>query len=365
MNKRLKGLLPKAPMTDEEKQAEREEFERQGVKKPAFYPGATAQALEENELGRLRKEVVNLKAALEQSGQGGERFHDVEGRLKQAEAELEATTQELTRRVLSGMISVDINPEQLVDEVSSDRVNIWDKGKEFEKLKENIQFRGQTQPIRVRPLDGWKPSKRTPEVIEPTARFAVQSGRRRWMACKALGIPVRVVIANGAASALADEDRPLSIRAADLEERYAENTMRQDLTFLERLLSIGEICEQLTKEGVNLNQRDLASRLSVTQENISLAKTCYENREALIAELGTNPSKEQIRNWRKEVQAPKGRAAMLEFELPGAGKVVISQKGKNMTVTVPGVHIPEDAQSGFQAKLTELLSEYISTATKA
>lgn len=365
MKKSLKELLPRAPMTDEEKIEERAEFERQGVKKPAFRPGATAQILGESELDRVRAEVAQLKAALEQAGQGGARFHEVEDLLKQAEAELEATTRDLTTRVLNGLISVDINPDQLVDEVSSDRVEAWSEGEEFEKLKENIQLRGQTQPIRVRPLDGWEPSKKAPDVIDPTARFAVQSGRRRWVACKALGIPVRAVIADGVASALADEDRPLSIRAADLEERYAENTMRQDLTFLERLLSIGEICEQLMKEGVNLNQRDLAARLRVTQENVSLAKTCYENREALISELGTNPSKEQIRNWRKEVKAPKGRAAMLEFELPGAGKVVVVQKGKNMTVTVPGVHIPEEAQSGFQAKLKDLLSEYTRMPTKA
>jgi ParB/RepB/Spo0J family partition protein len=181
---------------------------------------------------------------------------------------LSDTRDSLVQGVLNGTVALSLDPAQIVDEMGSDRLSVWEDEPEFQALVENIRRRGQAQAIRVRPENGdW-----TPDVDDPLhtdARFVIQSGRRRLAAAAALGRPVLAVIST------VEGDQAL----ADLEERFHENTMRKNLSGFEELLSVGLIAEALG----DLSQSEIAARLGVSQNDVSLGRSCVEMHAQIVA----------------------------------------------------------------------------------
>ncbi|WP_299961242.1 ParB N-terminal domain-containing protein [uncultured Roseobacter sp.] len=187
----------------------------------------------------------------------------------------------LFQGVMAGTVVLDLDPSQIRDEVGSDRIAPWQEDEDFAALVANIKRRGQTQPIRVRPVEEtWEADRANP--LETTADFYIQSGRRRLEACRALGQPVKAVIAT------VQGDRDL----ADLEERFHENTMRRDLNGFEELISIGLLAESLRE----LTQTEIAERLNVGQGDVSLGLACLELRDQILEEVDiTTTPKRQYR----------------------------------------------------------------------
>ena len=143
--------------------------------------------------------------------------------------------------ILNGLIPLEIPPHKIEDLVGSDRVTeIAENLREdenFKRLVANMETRGQRIPIRVRSTDPqWRPSPTTPRDITGQT-FILQSGRRRLAACKELGIDVKCTL-----SFVTSEKEA---RSDDLQERFFENTMRKDLTLIERLYSIGVISNEM------------------------------------------------------------------------------------------------------------------------
>ena len=172
--------------------------------------------------------------------------------------------------VIAGTVSLSLDPDQIVDSVGSDRLSPWQEDEDFAALKANIKRRGQTQPIRVRPVDeNWMPDQSNP--LQTSDQFLIQSGRRRLEACRALGQPVLAIIST------TQGDRGL----ADLEERFHENTMRRDLNGFEELISIGLLAESMKE----LTQAEIAERLSVGQGDVSLGLACLEYREIILDQI--------------------------------------------------------------------------------
>lgn len=172
--------------------------------------------------------------------------------------------------ILNGTVALSLDPEQVVDTAGSDRFGAWSDDDDFEALKANISRRGQTQPIRIRPLTAdWAPNPDAP--LETDALFTVQSGRRRLEVCRQLGLPVLAILS----TELGD------VALADLEERFHENTMRKDLSGFEELLSIGLLAESLS----DLTQEEVAQRLSVAQGDVSLGLACVLLRDRILAEV--------------------------------------------------------------------------------
>ncbi|MEP5154244.1 ParB N-terminal domain-containing protein [Planktotalea sp.] len=183
---------------------------------------------------------------------------------------IEDTHGSLVSGILNGTVALSLETSQIIDEAGSDRVGNWQEDEAFAALKANIARRGQTQPIRVRPLDpAWKPNEETP--LETDASFAIQSGRRRVEACRQLGVPVLAILSTDQGNAA----------LADLEERFHENTMRKDLNGFEELLSVGLLAESLS----DLTQEEVAERLSVSQGDVSLGLACVSLRDKIIAEI--------------------------------------------------------------------------------
>ena len=192
---------------------------------------------------------------------------------------IEAAHGSLAAGVMNGTVVLELDPGQIEDAVGSDRIGDWAADPEFQALRRNIERRGQTQPIRVRPRDAdWRPDPQSPR--DTDAVFVVQSGRRRLEACRQLGRKVLAVLSTEmGATAL-----------ADLEERFHENTMRRNLTGFEELLSIGLLAESLK----DLSQDEIAARLEVSQNDVSLGLSCVKYRDDILrsVDVASTPKRE-------------------------------------------------------------------------
>ena len=192
--------------------------------------------------------------------------------LNMLRARLEETQRTLADGVMAGTVVLELSPEQIIDEVGSDRLGDWEADEDFETLIGDIQRRGQRQAIRVRPEHAdWRPDPADP--LNTDARFVIQSGRRRLEACRRLGRPVRAVVST------AEGDAALE----DLEERFKENTMRRNLTGFEELLSIGLIAQGYP----DLSQAEIAEKLAVPPGDVSLGLSCADMHGEIVLTVDT------------------------------------------------------------------------------
>lgn len=263
---------------------------------------------------------------------------------------LEDTRSTLTDGILNGTVAIELSPAQIDDPTGSDRQSGWQDDPEFESLITNIARRGQTQAIRVRPVDpDWQPDRDTP--LETSARFVIQSGRRRLAACAKLNQKVVAVIAT------VDGQAAL----ADLEERFHENTMRKNLSGFEELLSVGLIADALG----DLSQQEIAERLSVSQNDVSLGRACVELHDVIVdkVDIANTPKRAfreiipQLRGTKPKV-APKPAAADVVKASRGAVRVAVkTDAGGALSLTLKGVDV--DA-----AWLANAVTELVAKKTK-
>lgn len=222
---------------------------------------------------------------------------------------LEDTRATIADGILNGTVSIELLPIQVEDPTGSDRQAGWEDDPEFQALIENISRRGQTQAIRVRPVDlAWEPDRDHP--FDTADNFIIQSGRRRLAACRKLNRKVVAVIATVEGEAA----------LADLEERFHENTMRQNLSGFEELLSIGLIADALG----DLSQQEIAQRLSVSQNDVSLGRSCVELHDQIAAtvDIANTPK----RAFREIIPRLRGGGKTKGKKKPPA-KVVKAQSG--------------------------------------
>lgn len=189
----------------------------------------------------------------------------------------------LSEGILSGLVALELSPEQIIDEVDSDRIaSDWRTDDSFLFLLNDIKRRGLQQPIRVRPVGlDWKPNPTHPTLAE--GEFAIQSGRRRLEAIRQINdrskgeegfepLKVPAFISTDISDA----------ELADLEERWLENSVRSDLSGFEQLISIGILAEKFESKS-EMKQAEIADRLSVSQPDVSLGRAVLEYR-AIIEE---------------------------------------------------------------------------------
>lgn len=221
---------------------------------------------------------------------GGSMMNLMKGELRETRERLAA----LAEGVRLGVVSIEVQPGQIEDRIGSDRRGDWRDEEDFARLVDDIRLRGQRAPVRLRPLDpDWRPDPAKPLDVGD-ARFLLQSGRRRFEACRLLERPVLALVSTPEGDAEID----------DLEERFLENTVRKSLTAFEELISIGVIANRLSE----LSQKDVAERLRVSAPEVSLGVACVELRDAIVEaiDVTTAPKRdfrELIPKLRRETDA--------------------------------------------------------------
>ncbi len=252
---------------------------------------------------------------------------------------LEDTRASIIDGVLNGTVAIELLPAQVEDSTGSDRQVGWEDDPEFQALMDNISRRGQTQAIRVRPVDpSWEPDRDHP--LDTADKFIIQSGRRRLAACQILNRKVVAVIATVEGEAA----------LADLEERFHENTMRKNLSGFEELLSIGLIGDALG----DLSQQEIAQRLSVSQNDVSLGRSCVELHDRIVAEVDIQNTPK--RAFREII--PRLRGGVVEKLKAPAAKVTKASQGPVQVLVKEG---PSGALS-LTLKGADVTAEWLAKA---
>lgn len=243
--------------------------------------------------------------------------------VKNLREQTEALREKTRREILDGRLALELDPDQLIDEVDTDRIEALGGTKDFESLVQNIKERGQRQPIRVRPADpNWEPNPENPTLT--TDKFVVQSGRRRLAACRLLGIKVLALVST---SSTTD-----NLTVEDLVERFTENTVRANLTPWERMLSIGEIA---TSFPAKTPQSYIAEQISVNRTTINQGIKCYRKKADLeaLSENIAEASVEEIRRLISQLDKDTDKPPVKTKKTRRANHVTVAREGQRLNLS--------------------------------
>ncbi|MCB1970116.1 MAG: ParB/RepB/Spo0J family partition protein [Geminicoccaceae bacterium] len=201
---------------------------------------AAADASRPHRLGRVGGAPAVL---VEQQRQG----------LLQENAELRAALEEMRSQ---GQVTVELDPERVLDRYPADRVPQAFADSAFDSLVQSIDENGQDQPIMVRP----HPSRED--------CFEIAYGRRRREACRRLGRKVRAVVRQ-----LDDEEL--------LRLMIRENEEREDLSLYERARFMRAL-----GQAEHLSVRQMGKRMGLSPGYVSRLLRLPELPEPLIAIIG-------------------------------------------------------------------------------
>lgn len=257
-----------------------------------------------------------------------------DGAIASMRDELDAARTDMGARLADGTLFLRLDPSQIIDEVGSDRIQQLGHDDQFAALRDDILLRGQTTPVRVRPVrPDWLPD--AAGRARPGDKFVLQSGRRRVAVCTLLKLSVLA----GVTAVVAGTET-----IGDLIERFAENTVRADLTGYERYLSIGQIATQFDGK----TNGAIAEVLHVSRPDVSIGKSVWQLRDDLevftdgaivkMPMIQVRPLVKQVRDWiegGRPAEQPQSVAQATVVEYRSAGSVTAvtaRQKGKKMVL---------------------------------
>jgi len=287
------------------------------------------------------------------------------GALSDAEQILQTERKQVVERILSGRQELRIDPSQIIDVIGTDRRDDWRDQDAFEALKDSIAKNGQDTPIHVWPADpNWRPDEREPENVEDV-KFQLIVGRRRHAILAALGLPVRALLV------------PQSQRGSKEEQfemlfmRFRENEERENLSAFERLVSIGEMFEQLqgtTSDG-KLSATEFSRRVGVHNSAVSRGRavfaakdqilhTCknvYELSHRDLEKVLNNLSGKPDKSAKKKPTKPKKLTVRRKV---GSRKLSVTGQGGRLSVAATGLALDEDVLNGLGDVIAEFLEKH-------
>ncbi|WP_136661482.1 hypothetical protein [Nitratireductor sp. XY-223] len=199
------------------------------------------------------------------------------GAVAQAQAGLDEARQQLAYDILAGYHVLEIDPAVVTDKIGSDRRSDWMEQREFLEFIDSIRDDGQEMPVLVWPEDpDWQPDPIDPLNLE-RIQFLLLAGRRRTEAARRLGRPVRAVLASQKRRTGTDDTFEMLVF------RFRENDEREDLSAFERLLSIGEMYEELSHASPEkVKAVDFAKRVGVHESIVSRARAVHASKHQIL-----------------------------------------------------------------------------------
>ena len=199
------------------------------------------------------------------------------GALAESQGALDEAREDLGLAILAGDQVIEIDPEMISDPIGTDRRGDWMEQEDFLSLVESIEQNGQDMPILVWPKDpNWKPDTLEPKNLE-RVQFLLLAGRRRSEASRKLGKSVRAVIASQEGRGGADDTFNMLVL------RFRENEEREDLSAFERLLSIGQMYDELSgSSDKKTTAKDFAKRIGVHESIVSRARAVHKAKDEIL-----------------------------------------------------------------------------------
>lgn len=279
------------------------------------------------------------------------------GALAQSQAAIDEARETLADDILNGRHELSLSPDQISDPLGTDRRDDWRDQQAFETLLESIKANGQDTPVQVWPEDpNWRPDPLDPTAMEGV-RFILLTGRRRHAAVSQLGMKLRAVLAPPELRQSANTQFEM------LFLRFRENEARENLSAFERLLSIGEMYEQLRGAGEKLTAVAFANRIGVHESIVSRARTVFARRDEILNafknayELSFRDLQTAIASLEKKGAKPvkKAAAKLTAKRKIGSRNLSLTHANGTLSIKAAGVSVDQEQLE----ELSDLIADYL------
>lgn len=316
---------------------------------------APAAALEEDgsDTPTVAQDVAERASTTPKPAIGGAGSAWKSGAAAQSSAELARSREKTADDILNGGHEIQLSPDQITDEIGSDRRDDWKDQDAFQSILESIKENGQDTPIQVWPKDpNWTPDKLDPENINDVP-FLLIIGRRRREIAKQLGRPVRAILASPEKRGSPENQFEM------LFMRFRENAERENLGPFEHLLSIGEMYESLkdTPSGAKLTAKNFAKRINEHQSIVSRGRAVLKAKDQLL-NIFNNAYDLSYPELQKAVASlsddegagtkkPAKSKKILIIRKIGNRKLQISSQGGKLSVSAAGLKLDKQRLEGL------------------
>lgn len=285
------------------------------------------------------------------------------GALNQTQEDLNEKRAKIARDILHGRHEIELLPDQIKDNIGSDRRNDWMEQPAFTSLYDSIEKNGQDTPIQVWPADpDWTPDPLDPESIAGVSFFLI-TGRRRCAIATKLGRPVRAILAAPDKRGKSDDQFEM------LFMRFRENEERENLGAFERFLSIGEMFErfQTTHSESKVTAVSFANRIGVHESWVSRGKAVFKARQGIlhacknVYELTFRQLEQEMTKLSDgppvKTPSPSKPKKIQVIRKMGTRKLSVSSQGGKLTVSAAGLKLDKQTLEGLSDVITAYLED--------
>lgn len=283
------------------------------------------------------------------------------GAAEQSKAALLRSREKMASDILGGRHELSLDPDHIFDSLGSDRRADWKNQEAFKSLKESIEANGQDTPIQVWPFDPtWIPDALEPDNADGV-EFELITGRRRHAIAASLGIKLRAILASPEKRGVPDE------HFERLFMRFRENEERENLSPFERLLSIGEMYEDLKSggSGRDVTAVSFAKRVGVHESVVSRGRAIFKARDAILNkfknayDLSFPDLQKAVSSFseesRKKTTTKAKPQKIVVMRKIGTRNLSVSTQSGRLLVSAAGMNLDKEGLEG----LSDLIATYL------
>lgn len=335
---------------------------KRGIKRSLVRPNKTAVEMEAPS-DRDTPDLADATPTAFKRATGGAGSAWKAGAVAKAQGDLDDAREKLSADILSGTYVIEIDPDELDDPIGSDRRDDWMDQDAFLDFVRSIEEHGQDMPVLVWPKDpNWRPDELDPENLE-RVQFLLLAGRRRREAARKLERPVRAVIAS-------QEGRDgVEATFNMLVLRFRENDEREDLSAFERLLSIGQMYDELsTSTKTKVKAKDFAERIGVHESIVSRSRAVFKSKKEILSAFKNayEMSFRELQTALASLAGEKNTSARRELKSKkisvmrkiGSRKLSVSTQAGKLSVNAAGLNLDKERLEGLSDVIVAYLQEH-------